>query len=101
MNTLQQNVVSAFRVRWASDPAVIATAPGRVNLIGEHTDYTGGYVLPVAIDREIIIAAARTDGNSVTGYSLDFNDVIHLELPVFVASIPSILAAILQHIKGD
>jgi len=74
MNTLQQNVVSAFRVRWASEPAVIATAPGRVNLIGEHTDYTGGFVLPVAINREIIIAAAKTDGNSVTGYSLDFND---------------------------
>ena len=74
MNILQRNVVSAFRARWASDPAVTASAPGRVNLIGEHTDYTGGFVLPVAIDREIIIAAEKTDGNSVTGYSLDFND---------------------------
>jgi galactokinase len=40
-----------FTRRFGSEPAFAAAAPGRVNLIGEHTDYTGGLVLPVAIDR--------------------------------------------------
>ncbi len=44
-------------------PAVIARAPGRVNLIGEHTDYNDGYVLPIAMDRAIYVAGrARDDG---------------------------------------
>ena len=39
-------------------PSVTESAPGRVNLIGEHTDYNNGYVLPIAIDRHVVIAAA-------------------------------------------
>ncbi len=39
------------------DPQVVARAPGRVNLIGDHTDYNGGYVLPMAIEQEIQVAA--------------------------------------------
>src|SRR5215469_15746601 len=40
-------------------PIVVARAPGRVNLIGEHTDYNDGYVLPVAVDRQIILIGQR------------------------------------------
>ena len=44
-------------------PAITAIAPGRVNLIGEHTDYNDGWVLPMAINRCVAVAAApRTDG---------------------------------------
>lgn len=74
MNKLGKKVVGAFKERWASGPEIVASAPGRVNLIGEHTDYTGGLVLPVAIDREIIIAAEKTVEDSIMGYSLYFND---------------------------
>ncbi|HWP63227.1 MAG TPA: galactokinase [Candidatus Binatia bacterium] len=49
----------------AGAEAVVVRAPGRVNLIGEHTDYNEGFVLPVAIDREIRIAAARQDDRRV------------------------------------
>ncbi|KAA0221036.1 MAG: galactokinase [Planctomycetota bacterium] len=54
---------SGFQCAFGSSPEVVARAPGRVNLIGDHTDYTGGFVLPIAIDRATFVAAARsTDG---------------------------------------
>ncbi len=49
-----------------------AQAPGRVNLIGEHTDYNDGFVLPIAIDREIKMAAQARNDQKVKVYSLDF-----------------------------
>ena len=53
---------SLFESAFSSRPAVAASAPGRVNLIGEHTDYNGGPVLPVALERRTAVAAAREDG---------------------------------------
>lgn len=51
------------RDRWGADPAVVARAPGRVNLIGEHTDYNGGLVLPVALPHGTLVSiSARDDG---------------------------------------
>jgi galactokinase len=51
----------AFVDRFGRPPQWFAAAPGRVNLIGEHTDYNGGFVLPMAIDRYAIVAAAIAD----------------------------------------
>jgi galactokinase len=48
-----------FRESFGREPEVVARAPGRVNLIGEHTDYNDGFVLPIAIDREVRVAVAR------------------------------------------
>jgi galactokinase len=48
-----------FHEAFGGQPEVVARAPGRVNLIGEHTDYNDGFVLPVAIDREVRVAARR------------------------------------------
>lgn len=45
-----------FRASFGDDPAGVWSAPGRVNLIGEHTDYTGGFVMPLAIDRRAAVA---------------------------------------------
>ena len=58
----------------------IFSAPGRVNLIGEHTDYNGGYVLPMAIDRRTFVAAAQRDDRRVRCLSTDFNRPIEFEL---------------------
>ncbi|MDQ3584245.1 MAG: galactokinase [Acidobacteriota bacterium] len=55
-------------------------APGRVNLIGEHTDYNGGFVLPMAIDRETIVAAAARKDRHVCALSLNRNEVIEFDL---------------------
>ena len=67
------------RVPWdpamppASASVVRAAAPGRVNLIGEHTDYNGGFVLPAAIDRTVAVALARRDDDVIRAYSLDYD----------------------------
>ncbi len=53
---------SLFQSSFSSRPAVAASAPGRVNLIGEHTDYNGGPVLPLALERRTAVAAAMEDG---------------------------------------
>jgi galactokinase len=54
-------------------PALLARAPGRVNLIGEHTDYNEGFVLPMAIERETHIAAAPRDDGRVRLIALDLD----------------------------
>jgi len=57
-----RSVRALFVDRFGRDPEVIASAPGRVNLIGEHTDYNGGEVLPIAIARRTWVAVGRRDG---------------------------------------
>lgn len=73
MTELEQQVVRDYRERYGTAPEIIAVAPGRVNLIGEHTDYTGGFVFPVAIDREIVLAGGKTRDGIISGYSLDYD----------------------------
>ena len=51
-----------FRETYGAEPDVVGSAPGRVNLIGEHTDYNGGQVLPLAIDRRTYVAMRATPG---------------------------------------
>jgi galactokinase len=60
---LNERVEKAFEDQFGSSPAYIVRAPGRVNIIGEHTDYNDGFVLPMAIDRAIWVAfRPREDG---------------------------------------
>lgn len=57
-----QHAIETFRQRFGNGTLHIIRAPGRVNLIGEHTDYNHGYVMPVALDRDVLILARpRTD----------------------------------------
>lgn len=53
---------SQFTTSFATRPTVVASAPGRVNLLGEHTDYNGGPVLPAALERRTAVAARPGDG---------------------------------------
>jgi len=63
-------VRSVFAERFGRPPEGIWAAPGRVNLIGEHTDYNDGFVLPLAIDRHVTVAAARRAGDRLRMVSL-------------------------------
>ena len=58
-----RSVRALFVDRFGREPDVVASAPGRVNLIGEHTDYNGGEVLPIAIARRTWVAAGRASGS--------------------------------------
>ena len=73
-------IEEAFREIYGTPPDVVALAPGRVNLIGEHTDYNDGFVLPVAIDRTIEFGARRRQDNVVHAYSIDFKDQVEFDL---------------------
>lgn len=76
-----------FRATYGRPPHVVAEAPGRVNLIGEHTDYNGGFVLPIAIDRTVAVAAAPRDGRLIRVRSLDLGQEDQFE-PDCVAPLP-------------
>src|SRR5215470_19191719 len=67
-------VVPLFRARFGREPEWVVRAPGRVNLIGEHTDYTEGLVLPCAIDRATFVAAARRAEGHVRAVSTGFGE---------------------------
>jgi len=64
-------VAAAFAQRFDGAPQFVVRAPGRVNLIGEHTDYNDGFVLPMAIDRAVWIALRTRSDRRVFAYSLD------------------------------
>ena len=66
--------IQKFKEIFGSTPTFIASAPGRVNLIGEHTDYNDGYVFPVAIDKYLNIAARKRHDRRVRFYALDVDD---------------------------
>jgi galactokinase len=64
----------SFREKFQSDPAYIARAPGRVNLLGEHVDYNDGFVLPAAIDRATYVAFSLTSAPHSTLLAVDFDE---------------------------
>ena len=81
---LERDTIAAFRDRFGTFPTVIAAAPGRVNLIGEHTDYNDGFVLPAAIDRAIAVAARPRGDRRLRLYSANFAQAssVDLEAPL-------------------
>ncbi len=64
-----------FTRLFGEQPEVLVRAAGRVNLIGEHTDYNDGFVLPAAIDRHICMVARRRTGGVVRAYATEFDDL--------------------------
>ncbi|HVZ80689.1 MAG TPA: galactokinase [bacterium] len=69
---LAERARALFFEAFGGEPAVTVSAPGRVNLIGEHTDYNEGFVLPMAVDRGVVMAARRRDDAKVLLHSADY-----------------------------
>lgn len=71
MREVEETAARAYRERFGEETELICSAPGRINLIGEHTDYNGGFVLPCAIDRRVAVALG-SGGNEL--HSADFDE---------------------------
>lgn len=68
-----ESIKQAFTNKFNSKPLIIRS-PGRVNLIGEHTDYNQGLVLPAAINKDILLAIGKRDDNTIFLHSIDQNE---------------------------
>jgi galactokinase len=84
---LVSEAVETFRQKYLRPPKWIVAAPGRVNLIGEHVDYNDGFVLPMAIERHVVIAAdiaevklEAANHKSAAAYSVGLDESIELSL---------------------
>lgn len=76
---LKQTIREQFRKSFGREGTLYASA-GRINLIGEHTDYNGGFVFPGAIDKVIMTEIAPNDTDKVRVYSIDINDYVEFGL---------------------
>ena len=72
-------LVAEFAQRFGRPPELAARAPGRVNLLGEHTDYNEGWVLPCAIDRDTVVLAARRDDARLRIHSRERGEALELD----------------------
>ena len=77
--TLAQHVRRNFELRFNEAPRLFS-APGRVNLIGEHTDYNDGFVLPMAIDRRTYVAGSARADTRVVVHSLNADSTVEFDL---------------------
>ncbi len=80
---IRQRVIEAFEAEFGSRPRYLVRAPGRVNLIGEHTDYNDGFVLPMAINRSVWIALQPRPDVTVRVHSLEFESSQEFDLVAF------------------
>ncbi len=72
---------------FSGQPNVFSWAPGRVNLIGEHTDYNDGFVLPMAVDKGVAILGAAREDRTVRLHSADYNQAVEFSLDQLVSDL--------------
>lgn len=82
-------LIHRFESRFGSPPRWIVRAPGRVNLIGEHTDYNEGFVMPLAIERAVWIALSPREDHRVLAESLDFGGEVEFDIHDVVNAQPN------------
>lgn len=93
---LCEEVTAQFTARFADEPRWIVAAPGRVNLIGEHTDYNGGFVLPAAIDRYVVIAAGPSEGETACLVGADVGEEASIQISGVIEPRPVTWASYIQ-----
>ena len=76
---MKSALIQSFRHHFEAEPLIVF-APGRINLIGEHTDYQEGFVFPAAISQGIWVAIAKNNIDVCRAYSLDFDQEFSFEL---------------------
>ena len=99
---MRQQAIALFRASFGTRPRAAASAPGRVNLIGEHTDYNGGPVLPVAIETRTTVAVGPGDPEILEAVSERDGQVVRVrwrdELPTgWAAYVAGVLRELWAH----
>jgi galactokinase len=84
----EAKILESFEKVFGTKARVGIRAPGRVNLIGEHTDYSLGFVMPMAIDRGIWIAARPRTDSLISCWSLNFDELLEFDLQNFKKADP-------------
>src|SRR5687768_15958809 len=79
MDILEEEIRRKFIELYSREPMMVRS-PGRINLIGEHTDYNDGFVMPAAIDKAIIFAIAPSDNAKSFIYSVKYDQQIEINL---------------------
>jgi galactokinase len=88
MNPTAQRALDAFARQFGSAATHLVRSPGRVNLIGEHTDYNDGFVFPLAIERATYVALRSRQDRTVVLQSTDFHETATLSLDALAAPSP-------------
>ena len=73
-------VVATFEAKFGAKPAKVAYAPGRIEVLGNHTDYNEGFVFSAAIDKGTFFAASPADDGKITLVALDMDETYEVEL---------------------
>src|SRR5690554_4039842 len=76
----KNEIVTSFQHRYGNETPGVYTSPGRVNLIGEHTDYNGSFVFPGAIDKGMIAAIRFNGTDKVRAYAIDLDEATEFGL---------------------
>lgn len=77
-------VIAAHAAATGVEPGAVYQAPGRVNLLGEHTDYSGGFCMPAALSFNTIVAITPLEGDLLRVHSLDFDETVEIKLDALV-----------------
>ncbi len=85
MSDIRDEVAETFTALYGAEPLGTWSAPGRVNLIGEHTDYNEGFVLPFGINRRTVVALGLRDDSSIRVASGFADEVVEVELASLAA----------------
>jgi len=72
--SLVNQVKDTFQRVFGNEPQIVVKSPGRINVIGEHTDYNNGFVLPAAIDKGVYIGISAREDDQIELYSVDYNE---------------------------
>ncbi len=78
--SLQQSCADLFKKQFRELPSIIVRSPGRINIIGEHTDYNEGFVLPAAINRYAYIAVCKRDDDAIHLYAVEYKALLVFKL---------------------
>lgn len=79
MNLLIQDAGRYYKEHFG-EPDFVVRSPGRINLIGEHTDYNGGFVLPAAIDNAVYVSIGKRDDTKIALFSVDYQEHFQIDL---------------------